>query len=49
VPLECEGRVYFGGNQTEVLAFDSSFLLPLRQTYEIALSSGTGAAADEVL
>jgi hypothetical protein len=46
VPLDCEGRVSFGfhhkrvGDQVlrleRVLVFDSSFLLPLRQTFEIS-------------
>jgi len=46
VPLDCEGRVSFGfhqkivGNQVlrleRVLLFDASFLLPLRQTFEIS-------------
>lgn len=45
VPLDCDGEILFGTEKDDVkkiFRFDCSFLLPIRQTYEISLTNNNG-------
>jgi hypothetical protein len=45
VPLDCDGEIIFGkekSNEKKMFKFDCSFLLPIRQSYEISLTNDKG-------
>lgn len=47
VPLDCDGEIIFGNDSSDpfckqIFKFDCSFLLPIRQTYEISLTNNKG-------